>query len=210
MMGEASENRATTTHKDVNPRGDLMTRTGQIFHVTTGLIFSFSITAALAQEAAERRYALPDRGSIQLRVPGSWKDELRQPPHKLPPTIVFSQKTGASFQVLLTPLWVANQDGRLYSEEEMRRKVQQAVEGVKSQAIEKTLEIKELKVSSGRGYYFSATDRAGRAGEYKYMMQGIFRVGDLVVAFTVLTNDGQERIVADALTAISSAKHSGD
>ncbi len=64
-----------------------------------------------------------------------------------------------------------------------------------------------LKGSNSFGYYFTLTDRAPKAGEFKYMTQGALRVGNLMVVFTVLTNDGQSKTVDDALSMMQSAKH---
>ena len=94
--------------------------------------------------------------------------------------------------------------------DEMRRDVERAAERAKPQAVEKTIEVKELSGSSSLGYYFSATDRAPAPGEYKYLTQGMIRVGGLVVTFTILTNDGQAAIVADAVAMIGSASHVND
>ncbi|HEY7676568.1 MAG TPA: hypothetical protein VIG69_05830, partial [Candidatus Methylomirabilis sp.] len=70
-----------------------------------------------------------------------------------------------------------------------------------------TIEVRELQGVAARGYYFSATDRAPKPGEYKFMTQGMLRVGSLLVTFTILTNDGQGNIVADALAMLRSARH---
>ena len=61
--------------------------------------------------------------------------------------------------------------------------------------------------ASGPGYYFTATDRAPKAGEYKYLLQGMVKVSELVVTFTILTNAGQEPIAHQALSMIKSAVH---
>jgi hypothetical protein len=45
-------------------------------------------------------------------------------------------------------------------------------------------------------------DHSGPAfaiGEFKYLTQGIAQVGDINLAFTFLTNAGQETVVKDAL-----------
>jgi len=64
------------------------------------------------------------------------------------------------------------------------------------------IEIRTLKVDGGTGYYFSATDRAPNPGEYKYLTQGMLPVGELVVTFTILSNDGGEAAVSAALTLL--------
>lgn len=182
-----------------------MIHTKRIFGALLCLLFCAPIAVATAGETGIRRYELPDHGSIQLNVPTSWKDEIRQPPNRLPPTITFKQKAGAPFQVLITPIWPAKKDMPLTEEEGIRQLVLQAAELAQSQSVEETIELKKLDGSSGPGYYFSVTDRAPRPGEYKYMTQGIVRVSNLVVTFTILTNDGQENIVADAIAMLKSA-----
>ena len=70
-----------------------------------------------------------------------------------------------------------------------------------------TILIKELKGPSAIGYYFSVTERSPKPGEYKYMTQGMLRVGELVPTFTILTNDGAESVVADSLAMLQGAIH---
>ncbi len=186
-----------------------MSQTTRVFIFVVGLLLWWSV-AVMAEEVRVRSYPLPDHGKLQLKVPVSWKDELQQPPSRLPPTIVFKPTRGAAFEVLLTTIWPAKQDTPRSTPEEMRRQVERAAEGAKSQAIEKVIEVKELKGSSGLGYYFSATDRAPAPGEYKYMTQGMIRIGGLIGAFTILTNDGQTSVITDAIAMIGSANQVND
>jgi len=177
--------------------------------VVVGLLACLSVTAALAEDARPRRYPMPGHGSLGLTLPVSWRDELRQPPSRLPPTIVFKPATGAPFQVFVTPIWPPR-DAPPSTAEDLRRSVERAAEQAKARAVEQTLEVKELRGSSGSGYYFSATDRAPGPGEYKYLTQGMIRVGGLVVTFTILTNDGQASVAADALAMVGGALHGSD
>ncbi len=170
-------------------------------------LFCAPVALAMAGEINIRRYQLPDHGSIQLKVPTLWKDEIQQPPNRLPPTITFKQKAGASFDVLITPIWPAKKDMPLTEEEGIRQLVLQGAELAQPQSVEEKIELKKLDGSSGPGYYFSVTDRAPGPGEYKYMTQGMVRVSNLVVTFTILTNDGQGNIVTDAIAMLKSAVH---
>jgi hypothetical protein len=58
---------------------------------------------------------------------------------------------------------------------------------------------------NGHTRYFSATDRAPKPGEYKFMTQGMLQVGELSVTFTILTNEGQELVIKQALDALKGA-----
>ena len=169
------------------------------------VLFAPSLAAAGGLEA--RSYPLPGHGSIQLQVPASWQGEIRQPPGELPPTIRFTMEDRSLFMLLLTPMFKVNDEMILPSPEGMREHLQRAVEAASQQAVEKNILIKELKGPSVTGYYFFATDRAPGPGEYKYMTQGLFRIGELAPMFTILSNDGAEAAVADALSMLENALH---
>lgn len=176
------------------------------------VVLSFLLVAwvADAEERETRSYPLPDHGSIQLKVPKSWQDKVSQPPNRLPPTIVFIPKSGTSFQILLTPIWAARPGIVMPGPTEIKQNVERAADKAKSQSVEKDLPIKELKGGSIVGYYFSATDRAPKPGEFKYLTQGMLRLGEFVLTFTVLTNDGAEGVIRDALVMLKEATHVQD
>jgi hypothetical protein len=69
------------------------------------------------------------------------------------------------------------------------------------------LEIRRLQGASGIGFYFVATDRVPQPEEFRYMNQGILEVGDLTVTFTILTNEGQDAVVEEALAMLKGAVH---
>ena len=174
------------------------------------LLFCLIATAAIAQtDTAERRFALPDHGNFVITVPRDWKDQLRQPPDRLPPTIVFGPGSGKPFHVVMTPIWPPTKDHALPSRDQVRAAIERGAQEAGSQAVEKELRVVELQGRSGAGFYFSATDRAPKPGEYKLLTQGSILVGKLVVNFTILTNDGQEAVVKQALDALRSAAQDG-
>jgi hypothetical protein len=177
------------------------------------LLFAFTVGALVATLASAddtvtaRRFPLPQMGELELTMPYSWKDQLRQPPQGLPPTISLTPATGNSFQVLITPKWEVRPGVFVPSKKEIRNQVQGAADRAKSRAVETTINLRELVGASGGGYYFSATDRAPNPGEFKYMTQGALRVGEIALMFTVLTNDGAESVFPESLAMLRSAKH---
>lgn len=175
-------------------------------HLTLALLFT---AAAAAAADNVRSYALPGHGSLELEVPAAWQDIVERT-QGLPPTIKVSAKEGPDFQVLLTPIWAASPDKPLPTKEQLKAGVQRMADHVAKQAVEPVVEVKELKGRQGSGYYFSATDRRPRRNEYKYMTQGILALGDVHMSFTILTNDGQEKVARDALEMVSRARHRRD
>ena len=174
------------------------------------LVLSFAIVMASplvrAEEAAVHSYPLPEHGTFQLKVPESWKDSVAQPGSGLPPTITFTPKGRAPFKILVTPVWSARPDPKTPTADELKVKVQQSADKIAQQAVEKTIEAKLLKGPTNIGYYFAATDRAPKPGEFKFLNQGMVAVDDLLVAFTILTNDGQDAVVTAALSMLSKAE----
>ncbi|MBI2819872.1 MAG: hypothetical protein HYX73_07825 [Acidobacteria bacterium] len=169
-----------------------------------GLLAFLSLDAARAQETVARSYPVPEHGTIEFKIPSSWKDQIQQLKGALPPTITWSQKSGAAFRILVAVGWQDQEADARLTEAELKQRVDQAMAARESPS-ENELRLQELKGLSARGYYFSATARAPKPGEHKYLTQGIVLVDELIVAFTIFTNDGQEGIAADALAAIRSA-----
>jgi hypothetical protein len=169
------------------------------------LLLIAAVASAQVGKATERRFTLPDHGSFVIHVPVDWKEQLRQPPDRLPPTITFAPGSGQPFQVLLTTIWPATKDRAPQSRDQLRAMVERSAQSAKAQAVERDVPVVEFQGRTGPGFYFSATDRAPKPGEFDSLTQGIVRVGELSVTFTILTNKGQDRIVKQAIEALKGA-----
>jgi hypothetical protein len=173
---------------------------------SVALLAVLVVAAAVAQaNTTARRFTLPDHGQFVIPVPADWKGQVNQPANRMPPTVTFTPASGKPFHVLMTTIWPAAKDGQPQSRDQLRATVQRGVDGAKTQAVEKELRVVEFQGRTGPGFYFSATDRAPKPDEYKFLTQGVLRVGELSVTFTILTNDGQEAIVKQALDALKGA-----
>ena len=163
---------------------------------------------AFAEGTAARDYALGQHGSLRLTVPLSWKDKVSQPPNGLPPTILFVPESGAAFKVLLTPIWSDRSGAQLPIASDVRKKVEQAAAQAKTQVLDPDVTVQEMTGSTGVGYHYAATDRTPTPGEYKRMDQGMLRVGDLLISFTILSQDASEPANRSALAMLEGAAHS--
>jgi hypothetical protein len=160
---------------------------------------------AAAESTAIRTFAVPDLGTLQLSAPESWPVEMRSAPNRALPTIAFGPDEGATYQVLITPLPPPHKDQPALAAGALKQMVEHAAQEATPQSVEKSLVVKELRGGAHVGYYFSATDRAPKRDEYKYMTQGMFGLGEMLITFTILTNDGYESVVPAALTMIRNA-----
>ena len=154
---------------------------------------------------AARWFKLPEQGYFGIPVPSDWEDQVKQLSNRQPPAIIFGPGSGRPFQVLITPIRQKAKDQEPQMLAQIRATVERAAERVKAQSVEKELPIRAFQGRSGSGYYFSSTDRAPKAGEYKFLTQGILLIGELTVTFTILTNEGQEQVVQQALDGLKNA-----
>lgn len=174
--------------------------------ITALLIFP---CATFAEETETRAFSLPSHGTLQLKVPKSWQSKVSQSPGEPSPSIVFFPQGKPAFLVLLSPIRAARPDVVLSGPAEVRKNVEQAAELARPHAVEKAIQVRELKGPSIAGYYFQVTDKAPKPDEYKYMTQGMARLDTLLVTFTALTNDGQEHVSAQMISLLESAGHTG-
>jgi len=176
-----------------------------VFRCLVVLLVSFAFIAAAAEKTSERHYTLPDHGVLQMKVPASWKEEVKQQADKMPPTITLTPASGDQFKISIVPFWKESKDAPDINDYLVHRMVQRAADANQPNAVEKTLKLIYLEGSSGRGYYFSATNKAPEKGEYKFLTQGALLVDELAVTFTILTNDAQGVVSGAAIAMLKTA-----
>ena len=165
------------------------------------LVSLSAVTGAMAADGEKKAFDLPDKSKLELVIPAGWKDEQKEK------SIALTPREGAPFQVSVTPVARQKPGASADTAIRMRHSVQQSADKVKPSAIEQYLPVEPLTGAPGPGYYFSATDREPKPGEFKYLTQGMLLVGDVVVGFSILTNDAQEKVRDQALAMLKSASH---
>lgn len=171
------------------------------------LLLALAGNLAIADDGSLRRYELPNRDTLELALPAGWQDETDVPPGGIPLTIRLYPAAGARFEVFVTPEAPEPTADDVRDTEALREAVRDAAARIQPQAVEESIEIRRLQGESGIGFYFAATDRAPQPEEFRYMNQGALQAGDLTLWFTILTNDGQEAVIADALAMLQAAVH---
>src|SRR5215831_1873781 len=168
----------------------------------------FGTVAALPYaHAADHSYTLADGTALVLPLPAGWRDKERRPDALAPVTISLSPESGAPFQMLITVAVALQSKEPAAVLDATRQTVAATAEKLKSQAVEKQIDLREIKGVAFRGWYFRLTDRAPGAGEFKYLTQGIVAAGDASAAFTLLTNDGQRAQEDAALAMLKAARY---
>ena len=159
-----------------------------------------------ADDTVDRIYALPGHGDFRLSLPAGWNDELRKHPGDFPPTIFISGFEGSPFVVMITPRWPDPHDPSDFgTPKSIHELVAKAAQAAAPESVEGKLSIVTMGGGRGPGYYFDATDRAPKPGEFKFMTQGAVGVGGVVCTFTILTNDKASVVKNKTLTMVSRA-----
>lgn len=171
------------------------------------LLCGLVVGSGIAWAASPNMVELPGHGTLALLLPDGWAAKVRQPPNGLPPTIMMRPLIDAAGELIVTAVWPIGSVTKLPDEATLRSEVEELAHKATSQSVERVLPVQEIKGVDGRGFYFAATDRAPKPGEYKYLTQGIIRVGAIALAFTILTNDGEEAVVTAALKILRTAAH---
>lgn len=140
--------------------------------------------AGLAEDTVEQTRRFLGHGTLHIPVPAAWKIKTRVEPGR-PSTMEFAPPSGDDFQVLLTVFAppVGNED--ILQPAALRESLAQGGQRPLAQAVEKTLDIKELKDTQNPCFYFSLTDRDAK-DSYKYLVQAQARIGTLIAAVTIL------------------------
>lgn len=163
--------------------------------------------AAIAGQNSFKRYPLHAYGEIEFTVPSGWKDEIRQPPDNLPPFIRFTAPGDKSMAMLVTLVWPDRPDIPMPDAKWMKAKLDEAKNGIRDQAVEKSIPTEKFTGSSGDGYYFTATNSSPEKDGFKYMTHGMLRIGNLLASFTILNNEGSGSLAEEGLTVLQRAVH---
>lgn len=147
---------------------------------------------------------LPGFGSLQLCTSPHWTPI--QQGASGPPTVTFRETPAGPDRLIITitPL----EANEAPSAEQLLAYLQQVFDQLRGQVREDKPEIAQIRTNSGRGYFFTTTDRAPKPGEFLYMTSGFVPSGGVLLSFTILTNPHEQMLFACALATIRSAHHS--
>ena len=178
----------------------------------SGVAKGFLVFAALSCAAAAgdtgpalRRVNLSGNGALDLPAPPTWHVEATRPLAFLPPTIEFSPAEGKSFSILITVLTRPENDTHFNDPKTVSRRVAKARDKAVESATTRHITILELKGEQLSGYYFSATDRHPEPDGWKYMTHGSAALDDLLLIFTIFSNDPEQPEVEPTLAMLRQA-----
>jgi hypothetical protein len=147
--------------------------------------------APAAQAPAAQPFGVPGRGNLLLNVPKDWRvidQGLADPASVL---VRMRPATGDAFYLQITSVWLTPDKLAGVTDELIRSRVQESAKRMLPKAVETEAPLAELRGKDAIGWYFALSDRTSpNAGnEYKYVVQGTVRTGELITVFTLLHRD---------------------
>ena len=153
-------------------------------------------------------YEIPEHGTLIMDVPVEWQAKFYQPEDDGFPVISFYPFEGPpTFQLSVGVFWSNEALRDLTDPHNLRRFVEGVGQKVLEQADQEKLELEEIVGHSGIGYLFDLTDSGAGEGEYQYLTQGALGVGNIVVVFSLFTNEKQhQKLRQQSLEMLKDAK----
>jgi len=115
------------------------------------------------------------------------------------------------FDMLITAVQDISYKDPDHDLETIQSRVKAAGQSWLPRSVEDTVLLHHVDGPAVHGYYFSLTDKTTPlpAGEFKHITQGMALSGNLLIVFTISTNDGQAPMVEQGLGIIASARFRG-
>jgi len=143
---------------------------------------------------------------LELPVPKAWRSEAPLPSGNLPPTIALRPAEGDAFVVRITPLLDAGGVADFNSDAKIKAAAEIVKGAIAPTAVESGLVLTQLKGPAAHGYYFTATDKAPRPGEYLCMTSAVVGVGNLLLNVTILHQSKDAEEVEQAIEMLKEAR----
>ncbi len=173
-----------------------------------GCLVLLTISATL-QASQPVDVKLPDSGSLQMSVPDEWKVEQHIETGAL--TLRFTPAGKDDFMVLMTVI-PRPADAPIATVAGVRKVVTERGRKELSGALQKELELAEIKTADAAGFLYHLTDRNPEKGpgDYREGDQGLVLAHGRLISVTILTHTGGDAIVKQALDALKTVRISGE
>jgi hypothetical protein len=169
---------------------------GRIRERVCAAILAASAIAANAAATADNEhsapedYPVPRHGELRLQVPAQWQVKyIYSEDASRPPTFRVFPLEDEAFDMSVTVFWHDGLDQDITSAEALRARVEQAGAEALQGSTDRAVAVKPLTGGSGPGFLYDLHDASASPEDYHYLTQGALAVGQLVLVFTILTDE---------------------
>lgn len=155
-------------------------------------------------------FEIPGYGEISMTVPRSWNYRFTKTDELNPPVITFyiaGENNEEIFQLNISMLWDDGYKRNVTSQNFIRSFVEKTGEAILALSDETDLLLDEISGTSGSGFLYNLTDSSASKGEYKYLTQGALSVGEVLLVFSLFSNDAESLLREATIKIVKSAKH---
>jgi hypothetical protein len=181
--------------------------------VTVALAFLLGAGAATVSAAGKvtaEDYPVPGHGELRLQVPEDWQVRyVYTEDGSMRPTLQVFPLEGAAFQMTVTVYWHDGMDRDITSAESLRDRVQRAGTEALPSSTDKELDVVPIEGIDRAGFLYDLHDANALDEEYHYLTQGALVVGQLVLAFTIVTDERPSSHREDCLQLLRTARQEG-
>jgi hypothetical protein len=177
-------------------------------HTAVLLAALATLLPAHAADGELRAWPVPGRGKLEMVVPADWYDDPRSQGVALPRVRFFDQ-LGARppFDMTVTIAWSTGKEASYKDPARLRAFVAQSADELAPATAEKRFPLREFQGENGVGYFFQATIQSPVVGAWPHLTQGAFVAGDLLLAFSILTQAPKSPAIEQALAMLRTARH---
>ena len=198
-------------------RSYFMPKLINIFIKLNILLFSFGVFNIYATTKSNLDYktlfesfVIPGHGVLTMNIPKIWNYNFTTTGIDQPPIITFynlDKDKEEIYQLNLSVLWEDGFQRNILSPEYIYSLVEKTGRQALNGSDQSELILEKIIGRNGSGYWFNLSDSSAGPGEYQFLTQGALAVGELLLIFSLFSNDNESILQEAALKTIMSAEH---
>ncbi len=172
-----------------------------------------AISLEPVEEKGSRHFPVATgEGNFAIQLPATWQTEMHEPKKGKHTTINIRPNHGGHFLIRLTAMPLTATRMVHNSKYSLRNWLKESADRYLPTSIESKVELTELEIEDGFGYYMQLTDKkpknkAARKKSLPVWNTGMAWVGDLFVIFSIFTREGDTETVDQGIKLITGARH---
>ncbi len=191
----------------------------RIIQTKISAIVFFSLSLALTNTtlSAENSYladtetfSIPGHGELIMQVPRIWNYNFTKTDENIPPLITFyilDKHEKEIFQLNMSVFTNTGYHKNITSEEYVKNIVTEAGNKIIAYSDQTKLILQTVESKQGNGYFFDLTDSNAKQNEFKYLTQGAVSVNEVLLVFSLFSNDEKGILREAMLNSLNTAYH---
>ncbi|MEM6998575.1 MAG: hypothetical protein AAF419_01895 [Pseudomonadota bacterium] len=155
-------------------------------------------------------FEIPGHGELILKVPRIWNYNFTKVDEQTPPLITFyvlDKNKREIFQLNMSIFINTGYNKNITDIDYIHSLVFTAGKNILPHSDENELLMMELSGKQGKGFFFDLSDRDAAAEEYKFLTQGAIALQNVLLVFSLFSNEEQGILREALLTTVKSARH---